>query len=115
VKESVVHQKAFSFALEIISLYKKYIEQHEYVLSRQLLRCATSIGANLEEAKAAQSRNDFYAKVSVASKEAREASYWLRLLQKSQLVEMDLTRYIEQADELVKMLTAILKTMSKTP
>jgi four helix bundle protein len=83
MKESVVHEKAFSFALEIINLYKRLVEHHEYVLSRQLLRSGTSIGANLEEAKAGQSRSNFYTKVTIASKEARETRYWLRLLQTS--------------------------------
>jgi four helix bundle protein len=113
MKQSLVHEKAFAFALDIIGLYRKYVEHHEFVLSKQLLRCGTSIGANLEEARAAQSRSDFYAKVAIASKEARETSYWLRLLQKSQLVEIDLTSYIGQADELVRLLTSILKTMSE--
>ncbi len=113
MKESVVHDKAFTFALEIIRIYKKLVEQHEYVLSKQMLRCGTSIGANLEEARAAQSRSDFYSKVTIASKEARETVYWLRLLQKSQLVELDVAEYVEQAEELVKLLTSILKTMGE--
>jgi four helix bundle protein len=113
MKQNVVHEKAFLFALDIIGLYRKYVEEHEYVLSKQVLRCGTSIGANLEEARAAQSRSDFYSKVAIASKEARETSYWLRLFQQSQLVEIDLTGYIEQADELVRLLTSILKTISE--
>ena len=70
--ESLIRKKSFEFALVIISLYRKLQEQREYVLSKQLLRSGTSIGANVEEACAGQSRRDFLAKMSIASKEARD-------------------------------------------
>lgn len=70
---------AFDFSLKVIGLYKELIKQNEYVLSKQLLRSATSIGANVEEANAAQTKKDFIMKMSIASKEARETRYWLRL------------------------------------
>jgi four helix bundle protein len=114
MKESVVHEKAFSFALAIIDLYKRLVQQREYVLSRQLLRSGTSIGANLEEAKAGQSRSDFYTKVTIASKEARETRYWLLLLQTSQLVSIDLKYELALAEELIRLLTAILKTTNES-
>jgi four helix bundle protein len=114
LKESVVHEKAFAFALEMVALYKGLRERHEYDIARQLLRCGTSIGANLEEASAAQSRNDFYAKVTIASKEARETKYWLRLLHESQLVNIDVTKQLAQADELIRLLTAIAKTIGES-
>ena len=83
--ENKILEMSFDFSLQIIQLYKILIEQKEYVLSKQLLRSGTSIGANIEEAIAAQSRKDFISKLSIASKEARETRYWLRLLDKSKL------------------------------
>lgn len=73
--ESIIQKKSFEFALEIIQLYRELEQRREYVLSKQLLRSGTSIGANVEEASAGQSRNDFLAKMSIASKEARETKY----------------------------------------
>lgn len=113
MKENVVRRKAFDFALAIIRLYKELQHQHEYVISKQLLRSGTSIGANVEEASAGQSRSDFIAKMSIASKEARETKYWLLLLQESQLVDIDLTQELAQIDELTRILTSIIKTMSE--
>jgi four helix bundle protein len=93
--ESVIQQKSFQFALDIIELYKVLIAEHEYILSKQLLKSGTSIGANVEEATAGQSRQDFIAKLSIASKEAREIRYWLRLLKASQLVTYDYSPWLE--------------------
>jgi four helix bundle protein len=109
-----VREKSYAFALRVIALYRELQAQHEYVLSKQVLRCGTSIGANIEEATAAQSRNDFIAKMSVASKEARETKYWLRLLKDSKLTTVDISPYIPQIDELIRMLTSIVKTTSET-
>jgi four helix bundle protein len=78
-----IDERTFKFALSIIELYKYLKEHKEYVLSKQLLRSGTSIGANVEEAQAAQSKKDFTSKMSIASKEARETRYWLRLLDQS--------------------------------
>lgn len=86
---------SFSFSLQIIGLYKILIQKSEYVLSKQLLRSATSIGANVEEAIAGQTRKDFITKMSIASKEARETRYWLRLLDKSKLIELDYSPYLK--------------------
>ena len=80
MKESIVKQKAFEFSLLSIELYKKLIQQNEYVLSKQFVRSATSIGANINEALAGISKKDFTAKMSIASKEARETDYWIQLL-----------------------------------
>ena len=71
MSQSIVREKSFAFALEIISLYKQLQSEKEFVLSKQMLRSGTSIGANIEEALAGQSRRDFLAKMSIASKEAR--------------------------------------------
>lgn len=83
MKENVIKDKSYQFALMVIDLSKYLIQRNEFVLSRQLLRSGTSIGANVEEALAGQSRADFLSKMSIASKEAREANYWLRLLRDS--------------------------------
>src|SRR5215213_989015 len=93
--ENKILDLSFDFAIQIIELYKILIEQKEFVLSKQLLRSATSIGANVEEANAAQTKRDFIAKMSIASKEARETRYWLRLLDKSKLVNnLDYSSYL---------------------
>jgi four helix bundle protein len=109
--KNVIQEKAYDFALSIIDLYKQMKLQNEYVLSKQLLRSGTSIGANVEEATAAQSRKDFISKMSIASKEARETNYWLRLLRDSNLlIEIDYDEYIGKCEELIKILTSIVKT-----
>lgn len=85
--------------------------QQEYVLSKQLLRSGTSIGANVSEATAAQSRRDFIAKMAISSKEARETHYWLRLLRDSKLFkDIDFSTAISRCEELIRILTAIVKT-----
>jgi len=80
MKPNVVRDKSFEFALGVIELYKHLKGENEYVISRQILRSATSIGANIEEAGAAMSKRDFIAKMAISSKEARETNYWLRLI-----------------------------------
>jgi len=113
--KSVVHQKSFEFALEVVELFKKLQAEHEYVLSKQLLRSGTSIGANIEEALAGQSRRDFLAKMAVASKEARETRYWLALLQISGLTRTELRPALKDIDESIRILTSIVKTTSESP
>ena len=98
---SLVQQKSFTFALKIIKLYTKLQENREYVLSRQLLRSGTSIGANVTEATAGQSRKDFL-KMSIASKEARETRYWLELFKESELAPVDVTEQLSDVDELIR-------------
>ena len=113
MKENIILDKSFSFSLEIIKLYKQLIDNKEYILSKQLLRSGTSIGANINEATAGQSKADFIAKMAISSKEARETKYWLLLLQKSQLVPLDYSRLITEIDEIINILTAIVKTAQK--
>ncbi len=113
--KSAVREKSFLFALEVIELFKKLQAGHEYVLSKQLLRSGTSIGANIEEALAGQSRKDFLAKMAVASKEARETRYWLALLQESRLAKVELEPAIRDTDELIRILTSIVKTTAENP
>ena len=110
MKKNVIQDKSFDFSLQIIELYKQLIIEKEFIISRQLLKSGTSIGANVEEASAGQSKKDFTAKMSIASKEARETRYWLKLLQKSQLVKIDCTKYLNSIEEIINILTAIVKT-----
>lgn len=108
--KSIVADKAFTFAVSIVELYKELIKNREYVLSKQLLKSSTSIGANIEEALAAQSKRDFLSKISISSKEARETHYWLRLYQETQIVSNDYSDFIDRVEELIRMLTSIAKT-----
>ncbi len=111
----VTRERAFEFALSMIKLSRKLEDGRHYVLAKQLIRAGTSIGANIEEASAAYSRKDFLHKMSIASKEARETNYWLRLIDKSGLVpSVDLRPYLNDSLELVRLLTAIVKTTSRT-
>lgn len=105
---------SFEFSLKIIDLYKKLIERKEFVISKQLLKSGTSVGANVEEAIAAQSRKDFISKMSIASKEARETRYWLRLLDKSKLVDIDYSEYLNAVEHIINILTKIVKTSQET-
>lgn len=114
MKESPIQQKSFAFSLTIIKLYKELQRRNEYVISKQLLRSGTSIGANVEEGNAAQSKKDFLSKFSIASKEARETKYWLRLLAESDLVSINVTAELDQVEELIRILTAIVKTTSES-
>jgi four helix bundle protein len=97
----------------IIETYKKLVKSNEFILSRQLLRAGTSIGANVNEATAAISKNEFIAKMSIASKEARETKYWLLLLEKSNLVPIDCKELLKESDDIINILTAIIKTAQK--
>ena len=115
MRNNIVQQKSFDFALAIIRLYKLLQHKREFVLSRQLLRSGTSIGANVQEANAGQSRKDFLSKMTVASKEARETKYWLQLLQESDLVDVDVSFELNQADQLIRILTSIVKTTGEKP
>ncbi len=109
-----VIDKSFVFSLDIINLYKKLILNSETVISKQLLRSATSIGANINEAQAASSKKDFLNKMIIASKEARESDYWLKLLSQSKFVEMDYSIYLNEVEEIIKILTAIVKSTKRS-
>ena len=108
-KENIIIDKIFEFSLRIIELYNYLtIEKKEYILSKQLLKSATSIGANVEEATAAQSRKDFLSKMSIASKEARETTYWLRLLMKSNYITDNCI--LNNSIEIKRIITFVVKT-----
>ena len=114
-KSNPIRDKSFQFALEVIKLNRMLTADHEYVISKQLMRSGTAIGALVEEATGAESRRDFLHKMSIAHKEAREVHYWLRLLDQSELISgEDLTAYISDADELVRLLTAITRSVKET-
>ena len=109
-QESLIQKSSFQFSLDSIKLYKELVTQNEYVLSKQLLRSDTSIGANVEEAGTAQSKIDLIAKMSISSKEARETRYWLRLLNESDLVDIDVSDLHDESDQIINILTKIVKT-----
>ena len=105
-------ERTFQFALRILNLSAHLNKQPgiNWVLSKQLLRSGTSIGANVEEGQAAQSRADFVSKYSIARKEARETSYWLRLIKASGLSDhSEVPKLISEAQQLIKILTSIIK------
>ncbi|MBT0607522.1 four helix bundle protein [Aequorivita echinoideorum] len=110
MKTSLIKDKSFEFALSIIQLYKTLQQNKEFIISKQLLRSGTGIGANVSEALAGESRADFLHKMAIASKEARETIYWLELLDKSNLVNNNYQKHIEDCMSIVKILTAIVHT-----
>ena len=114
IKENKIVELTFNFSLQIIALYKILWQQHEFIISKQLLRSATSIGANVEEGNAAQTKRDFIMKMSIASKEARETKYWLRLLDKSQLVINDYSTPLSSIEHIINILTKIVKTSQES-
>lgn len=113
MKENIVRDKSYAFAIRIVKLYKYLSEEKkEFVLSKQLLRCGTSIGANIEEAIGGQSEKDFFAKLTISYKEARETHYWLRLLTDTEYLSIKESKsFINDAEELLKIIGSIQKTM----
>jgi four helix bundle protein len=113
MKESVIKDKSKDFALRIIKLYKYLTTtatNKEYILSKQVVRSGTSIGANVKEALRGQSRPDFRAKMNIALKEASETEYWLELLYEAEYIdETSYNSIIEDNRELIKILTTIVK------
>lgn len=113
MKDSVVRDKSYAFALKIIKLYRYMNEVNkEFVLSKQLVRSGTSIGALIKEAQHAESRPDFIHKLSISLKEANETDYWLHLLKDSGYIKSDEFQDLHSdCEELIKLLSAILKTL----
>ena len=110
-KENIIVSKSYAFALDVIKLYKFLIDKKEFVLSKQILRSGTSIGANIHEAVASESKKDFVHKLGIAVKEARETSYWLNLLKDSDYITKDeFNKLNNSCDELVKILNSIILT-----
>jgi four helix bundle protein len=110
-RTNVIQEKSCRFSLKIIQLIKHLPRRTEgFVIGNQILRSGTSIGANVEEAIAGFSKEDFTYKMNIAVKEARETKYWLRLISDSRLIETGCGSLIQKCDELVKILTSIVKT-----
>ena len=112
LNEKKIDERTFDFALRVVDAYRFLLRKKEFVLSKQFLRSGTSIGANVVESQAAQSRNDFISKMSIASKEARETAYWIRLLKRSGYFEgyekVDILK--KDISSIMRILTSIVKT-----
>jgi four helix bundle protein len=112
-KENIIAVKSYAFALDSIKLYQHLTnEKKEFVLSKQFLRAATSIGANVEESIGGQSEKDFFMKLNIAYKEARESHYWLRLLKDSTILPDEMANpLIQDAEEIQRILGSSIKTL----
>jgi len=109
--ENALKQKSYSFALKIIKVCRELQSEKEFILSKQLLRSGTAIGALIEEANQAESRADFIHKLSIANKEASETQYWIRLLIDSEIITEEKGKSLSiESTELIKILTASIKT-----
>jgi four helix bundle protein len=111
MNNNIIKDKSYKFALRIVGLYK-YLEKKESVLSKQILRSGTSVGANIEEAIGAQSRRDFLSKISIAYKEIRETKYWIRLLADSNYIDKKIKiSMLDDCEELLKITGKIISTL----
>ena len=114
MKDNIILDKSFTFAVRVVKLYKYLCdEKKEYILSKQLLRSGTSIGANINEAQAGQSKADFISKMSISSKEARESKYWIDLLVKTDYLNINdqhTKSLVNDIEEIIKLLTSIVKS-----
>ncbi|BAX80171.1 four helix bundle protein [Labilibaculum antarcticum] len=112
MKPNPVNDKSYQFSVRIINLYKFLkSNKHEYVLSKQILRCGTSVGANIEEALGGISKKDFIAKLHISFKEARETHYWLRLLKDTEYIDDKMFEsLILDCEEILKLLSKIIET-----
>jgi four helix bundle protein len=115
MKENAVKEKSLLFAVRIVKLYKHLTEvKNEFVMSKQILRSGTSVGAMVHEAEHAESSNDFIHKMAIAQKEMNETLYWLVLLQKTEYLSQEQFESINlDALEIIKLLTSIIKTTKK--
>ena len=116
MKENPILEKSYELALVVIPLCRELqMKQHEYVLSRQLMKAGTSIGSNVEEAQGGQSRADFLSKMSIAAKEARETHYWLRLIRDSKLLTAKtVAPVLDLALEVRRILISIVKSTGES-
>jgi four helix bundle protein len=114
-KKNIVKDKSFSFAVRIVKLYQYLTnDKKEFVLSKQILRSGTSIGANISEAQQGQSKKDFLMKMNISLKECSETKYWIELLAATDYLDLKMKQSIyEDCVEIEKMLTAIVKTTAK--
>ena len=113
--DNVVVEKSFKFAIETVEIYKKLCRNKEYVISKQLLRSGTSIGANIREAVQGQSKKDFLSKMNIALKEANETEYWIELLIETNYLDRKTnTWYLNHSKELCRILNTIVKTTKQS-
>lgn len=112
-EKNIIVAKSYAFAIKVVEVHKYLVyDKKEYILSKQLLRSGTSIGANIEEAQGGQSRRDFFAKLTIAYKEARESKYWLRLLRDTNYLEADKSKIlIQDCEELLRIIGSIQKSI----
>jgi four helix bundle protein len=112
-ENNIIRDKSYNFALRIINLYKYLIkDKNEYIIAKQILRCGTSIGANIEEAIGSQSDKDFFAKICISYKESRETNYLLRLLTDSGYINKKQSfSLLNDCEELLKIIGTIQKTI----
>jgi len=112
MKKNVIKDKSFTFAIDIVYLYKKLVNTNkEFIMSKQLLKSGTSIGANIREAEFAQSKLDFINKMSISLKEANETDYWLDLLHATDYIkDNDFAQYKKKSKEMLKLLVSIVKS-----
>ena len=111
IKKSLVYEKAFNFSIRIVKMFQYLQDKKEYVMSKQVVRFGTSIGANIKEALYAQSKKDFAHKMNIALKESAETEYWLELLKETQYISNEMfNSAIEENREILKMLASIVKT-----
>lgn len=113
-EDNALKEKSYQFAIKIVKFYKNIAEnKREFVISKQVLRSGTSIGAMVEEANQAESKADFIHKLSIANKEANETHYWLRLLKDSEIGINETEPLLENCPELIRLLTAIIKSTKR--
>ena len=113
--KSILKDKSFAFAIEVVKTYKILVEEkREFVMSKQLLRSGTSVGANIREAKNAESTNDFIHKLGIAQKECDETLYWLELLMETEYLNSDLYNHLsDQANQILKMIRSTILTIKQ--
>ena len=113
--ENILKDKSYVFALRVVKLYRYLCEKHEYVLSKQMLRSGTAVGALVSEADFAQSKADFISKLSIALKEANETLYWFSLLKDSEYIDEKMFQSIKpDIEELIKLLVSSIKTAKQS-
>jgi four helix bundle protein len=114
-EQNVIQEKCFSFSVLIVGLCKYLKEKkQDYIISKQLLRSGTSIGANVEEGIGCQTKKDFYFRLTIAYKEARESFYWLKILKETKMIEPSIIdQPISKCEEILKIIGTILKTIRK--
>ncbi|HZH93629.1 MAG TPA: four helix bundle protein [Tissierellaceae bacterium] len=111
ISENVIEKKSYAFAINVVNAYKKLESRSEYVLSKQLLRSGTNIGANVMEGLRAQSRKDFISKMNIALKEANESEYWIRLLMDTgYLSKQEDKSLLDECKEVCRILSSIVRT-----